>query len=150
MIEASGVTGPWGRGFWGGKEEYLQYYCYLVLLGSILWGMVVMCLAAVTDFASLGGVRFLLGFFEGAVTPGFLIVTSNWYRVSEHPLRVAIWMSMQGFANIVGALFMSTTHCVAEVQAMLILCEWPFTSSQRGDMTLSWVCRLFRYLYHYG
>jgi len=55
----------------------------------VLWGVVEMCLATSHSFESLGAIRFLLGFFEGAVSPSFIIITSNWYRHSEHPVRVA-------------------------------------------------------------
>lgn len=48
-----------------------------------------MCLAASKDFASLGAVRFLVGFTEGAVAPSFMIITSNWYKKSEHQMRIA-------------------------------------------------------------
>lgn len=51
--------------------------------------MVEMCLGASRDFASLGAIRFLLGFTEGAVSPSFMIITSNWYKRSEHPIRIS-------------------------------------------------------------
>ena len=56
---------------------------------SVLWGAAAMCLAATQDFKSIAAVRFLLGFFEGAVSPSFMIITSNWYCRKEHPVRVA-------------------------------------------------------------
>lgn len=61
-----------------------------ILTGSsVLWGAAEMCLAATQSFKSLAAVRFLLGFFEGAVSPAFVIITSNWYCRREHPVRVA-------------------------------------------------------------
>lgn len=48
-----------------------------------------MCLGASNSFASLGATRFLLGFTEGAVSPSFMIITSNWYKKSEHTVRIA-------------------------------------------------------------
>lgn len=48
-----------------------------------------MCLGASKDFASLAATRFLLGFTEGAVSPSFMIITSNWYKRSEHPVRIS-------------------------------------------------------------
>lgn len=56
---------------------------------SVLWGASEMCLAAPQGFSSIGAIRFLLGFFEGAVSPSFVIITSNWYCRREHPVRVA-------------------------------------------------------------
>jgi len=55
----------------------------------MLWGSVEMCLGATNNFGSIGAVRFLLGFTEGAVSPLFIIITSNWYKRSENPVRIA-------------------------------------------------------------
>lgn len=54
-----------------------------------MWGTVAACLAASQDFASIGAIRFLLGFTEGAVAPSFMIITSTWYKKKENPIRVA-------------------------------------------------------------
>jgi MFS family permease len=48
--------------------------------------------------------RFLLGLFEAACLPLYAILTSQWYRRSEQPLRVAAWYSNNGTATIVAAL----------------------------------------------
>ncbi|GAA83226.1 major facilitator superfamily transporter [Aspergillus luchuensis IFO 4308] len=42
----------------------------------------------------------------GTVSPAFIIITSIWYKRKEHPIRVATWVSMNGTANIIGALMM--------------------------------------------
>jgi ACS family allantoate permease-like MFS transporter len=55
----------------------------------MLWGAVEMCLGATNNFPSIGAVRFLLGFTEGAVSPSFMIITSNWYKREENPVRIA-------------------------------------------------------------
>ncbi|GKT48200.1 putative transporter [Colletotrichum spaethianum] len=72
----------------------------------IVWGGVEMCLGATHDFRGLAAARFFLGFAEGAVSPAFIIITSNWYRRREHPIRVATWVSMSGVSQILGALMM--------------------------------------------
>ena len=45
----------------------------------IMWGMTLCCFAAVKDFGGAVAVRFFLGVFEAAVTPGFALITSQWY-----------------------------------------------------------------------
>ncbi|GME41877.1 unnamed protein product [Neofusicoccum parvum] len=72
----------------------------------ILWGAIEMCLGASQGFPSLGAIRFLLGLAEGSVSPSFMIITSCWYKRSEHPIRVATWMSMFGVAETAGGLIM--------------------------------------------
>ncbi|KAF5262986.1 hypothetical protein FOXYS1_6260, partial [Fusarium oxysporum] len=72
----------------------------------IVWGTICMCLAAPHNFAGFAAVRFLLGFSEGAVSPAFVTITSIWYRKSEHTLRTALWVTMNGVAQVVGCLLM--------------------------------------------
>jgi MFS family permease len=65
-----------------------------------------MCLAAPKNFAGFAAVRFLLGFSEGAVSPAFITITSIWYRKKEHTARTALWITMNGLAQVVGCLLM--------------------------------------------
>ena len=61
-----------------------------------------MCLAAPNNFAGFAAVRCLLGFAEGAVSPAFITITSIWYKKEEHPLRVGMWVTCNGLAQIAG------------------------------------------------
>ncbi|KAH8880474.1 MFS general substrate transporter [Thozetella sp. PMI_491] len=85
-----------------------------------------MCLGITQGFGSLAPVRFFLGFTEGAVAPSFMIITSNWYKRSEHPTRVATWVSMFGVSQIIGALMMygiGGAHVsIATWRVMFLLC----------------------------
>lgn len=69
-------------------------------ISIIIWAAVCMCLAAPKNFAGMVTVRCFLGFFEGCVSPAFVIVTSNYYKKSEHSLRTSIWISMNAIAQI--------------------------------------------------
>ena len=70
----------------------------------IFWGVTLACTAATTNFAGIASVRFILGLLESAVTPGFVLFTSQWYTKKEQGTRTAIWFSFNGFANVVGGL----------------------------------------------
>ncbi|KAK8074311.1 hypothetical protein PG994_005210 [Apiospora phragmitis] len=72
----------------------------------IIWGIICMCLAAPQTFAGFAAVRFLLGFAEGAVSPSFVTMTAIWYRKREHATRTALWVSMNGVAQVLGCLLM--------------------------------------------
>lgn len=72
----------------------------------IVWGFMEMCIGASNNFVGLAVTRFFLGFAEAAVSPAFIIITSNWYRRDEHPIRVATWVSMNGISQIVGGSLM--------------------------------------------
>src|ERR1700712_4739211 len=69
-----------------------------------MWGIVLSCFAAVKDFSGAVAIRFFLGVFEAAVTPGFALFTSQWYTKKEQGLRTGIWFSFNGFAQIFGGL----------------------------------------------
>jgi ACS family allantoate permease-like MFS transporter len=70
----------------------------------IMWGGTLCCMAACHNFAGAAAVRFFLGVFESAVTPGFALLTSQWYKTDEQGMRVGIWVSFNGFAQIFGGL----------------------------------------------
>lgn len=69
-----------------------------------MWGLVLCCMAAVKNYSGAIAVRFFLGVFESAVTPGFALFTSQWYTKKEQGTRVGIWFSFNGFAQIFGGL----------------------------------------------
>lgn len=86
-----------------------------------------MCLAAPKNYTGFAAVRFLLGFCEGAVSPAFVTITSIWYRKDEHALRVGAWITMNGLAQIVGALLMygigkNSALALAPWRILFIIC----------------------------
>ena len=62
------------------------------------------CFAAVENYAGAVAIRFFLGVFESAVTPGFALFTSQWYTKKEQGSRTAIWFSFNGWAQIFGGV----------------------------------------------
>jgi MFS family permease len=56
-----------------------------------LWGIVIACSAAATNFPGLMVVRFLLGIFESCVQPCFILITSMWYTRSEQTILTSLW-----------------------------------------------------------
>lgn len=69
-----------------------------------MWGLVLCCMAALTNYAGAIAVRFFLGVFEAAVTPGFAYFTSQWYTKREQGTRTGIWFSFNGWGQIFGGL----------------------------------------------
>ena len=70
----------------------------------IAWGLVLSCFAAVQNFGGAVAIRFMLGVCESAVTPGFALITSQWYTKREQGTRTGIWFSFNGWAQIFGGL----------------------------------------------
>lgn len=83
---------------------------YRVPLGKYLgfsivaWGAVLACTAACHNFTGLVVVRTLLGLFESACQPAFVLLSSIWYRREEQAARVTYWYMMNGMQQIVGGL----------------------------------------------
>ncbi|KAF4122828.1 Major Facilitator Superfamily [Geosmithia morbida] len=93
----------------------------------IVWGAVCMCLAAPNNYAGFAAVRFLLGFSEGAVSPAFVTITSIWWRKDEHTLRTALWVTMNGVAQVLGCLLMygigrNSSLSIAPWRVMFLVC----------------------------
>lgn len=76
-----------------------------ILMPSLVlgWGIAQTCMAACHNFGGLIATRFFLGLFEAGCLPLFSIITSQWYRRAEQPIRVAAWYSTNGAANIIAA-----------------------------------------------
>ncbi|KAI0521927.1 major facilitator superfamily domain-containing protein [Xylaria bambusicola] len=70
----------------------------------ILWGSLLTILASVKNFAGALAVRFFLGAAEAAVSPGFVLFTSQWYTTPEQGTRVPWWFSFNGWGQIVGGV----------------------------------------------
>ncbi|KAI1840613.1 hypothetical protein JX266_013165 [Neoarthrinium moseri] len=68
----------------------------------IMWGLTLCCMAAVKDFAGAMTVRFFLGVFEAAVSPGFALFTSQWWTIREQGTRTGWWFSFNGWGQILG------------------------------------------------
>ncbi|OOQ86717.1 major facilitator superfamily transporter [Penicillium brasilianum] len=67
---------------------------------EVLWGVLTCCLSTVTNAKQVYGLRFLIGFFEGATWPGYFTIISQWYMPHEMALR----MSLYNIAQPVGAM----------------------------------------------
>lgn len=67
----------------------------------VIWG-VLLCLHSVPQYAGFIALRTLLGAFESAVTPAFVILTSQWYKKEEQFLLTALWLSCNGMGSLIG------------------------------------------------
>lgn len=67
------------------------------------WGIAQSAMAACKSYGDLLAARFFLGLFEAGCLPLFSIITSQWFRRAEQPIRVAAWYSTNGLATIVAS-----------------------------------------------
>ncbi|OQE27795.1 hypothetical protein PENSTE_c004G08929 [Penicillium steckii] len=73
-------------------------------LAVFIWGGVLMCHAACTNFGGLMAARFFLGVGEASIAPGFALITGMFYKREEQPARQAAWFIGNSIATIVGGL----------------------------------------------
>ncbi|KAJ6172192.1 MFS transporter ACS family allantoate permease [Penicillium chermesinum] len=69
-----------------------------------LWGVILFMHVVCKNWSGLMAVRFFLGMAEGIVTPAFMLISTGWYARRDQPLRMGVWFSFNGLAQIVGGL----------------------------------------------
>lgn len=84
------------------------------------WGIAQTSMAACHNFSSLMATRFFLGLFEAGCLPLFSVITSQWYRRAEQPMRVAAWYGTNGLATIFAA---AVSYGLGQIQSPLLR-EW--------------------------
>lgn len=67
------------------------------------WGLAQAAMGVCNNFGGLLATRFFLGLFEAGCLPLFSVITSQWYRRAEQPIRVAAWYGTNGVATIVAS-----------------------------------------------
>lgn len=71
----------------------------------ICWGAVLACHAAATNFTTILVCRILLGIFEAACQPSFIILSSMWFKREEQTARVTYWYMMNVRASQIITMF---------------------------------------------
>ncbi|GAA5844184.1 hypothetical protein JCM11251_006710 [Rhodosporidiobolus azoricus] len=102
----------------------------------IIWGGMVLAMLGVRSFAAAMTVRFLLGFFEAAVTPGLSLMTGQFYTRSESPLRQTIWYSSVGWGGMIGALMAAGIE--KRNEGSLAVPRWQLIFLILGIITVAW------------
>lgn len=127
-----------------------QYPCGLLIgkypaqrvlgVSCLLWGFMVLMLTECHTYSSALAVRFLMGIFEAAVTPGLTLMTGFWYKRNEIPLRQCIWFSSLGFGGIIGS-YISTG--ISKLPEDFQPERWKLIFYILGGVTMVWSFVLF-------
>ncbi|KAF8849087.1 MFS general substrate transporter [Acephala macrosclerotiorum] len=76
-----------------------------------LWGATLAATGSATNFRQLAVGRFFLGVFESCLNPGFVIITSSWWKREEQAARVSLWYCANGVIGAPsGAIFFGIAH----------------------------------------
>ncbi|GFF41835.1 hypothetical protein IFM51744_04939 [Aspergillus udagawae] len=70
----------------------------------MIWAGLVIAHVGAKNYAGILVLRFLLGMAEACVSPCMMNFTSMFYKRSEQPLRMSLWLSGNGMATMIGAL----------------------------------------------
>ncbi|KAJ5774726.1 hypothetical protein N7457_009622 [Penicillium paradoxum] len=70
----------------------------------LIWSVLIVAHVGAKNYSGMLVLRFLLGMAEAGVSPCMMSLTSMFYKRSEQPLRMAVWLSANGMATMVGAL----------------------------------------------
>jgi len=73
-------------------------------LTMLSWGIVMVCMGLVHNFAGLATARWFLGMTEAGLFPGVNYYLSCWYKRSEFGIRAAIFFSAAALAGSFGGL----------------------------------------------
>lgn len=115
-----GSIGPIAQLAWQPFSSYLIVKVpHKILMPSLClgWGIAQTCMAACGNFSSLMAARFFLGLFEAGCLPLFGVITSQWYRRAEQPIRIAAWYSTNGLATIVAA---ALSYGLAQIESEVL------------------------------
>ncbi|BGO93168.1 hypothetical protein NBRC10512_007581 [Rhodotorula toruloides] len=90
--------------YWGYIAAVLPFALLLKRVNAVktlgvlvlLWGVVVCLTVVCTSYQGLVVQRVFLGVLESSVSPGFVLLTTMWYKRSEQATRLGIWYSATG------------------------------------------------------
>jgi ACS family allantoate permease-like MFS transporter len=74
-------------------------------------GVTLACSASASNFGTLAAARFFLGVFESCLNPGFVLITSSWWKREEQTARIGLWYCANGlFGAPSGIIFWGIAH----------------------------------------
>lgn len=110
----------------------LNYYVSGIVA---VWGIVVSLHATCHDYAGLLAVRYFLGLFESAITPGLILMTGRFYTRKEQMIRTAIWFSFNGWAQVLAGFI---TYGILRQGQPAHIKKWQELYIVLGALTFAW------------
>lgn len=133
-----------------------------VIAGCVMaWGAILMITAASSNFGGLLACRFLLGVFESAITPLFIMIVGMWvscppsvcpeeavltppclmqYMRDEQPFRAGIFYSCNGVGSMLGGIL---SYGIGQVRGFAV---WRAIFLLCGGVTVLWGVTLLFFL----
>ncbi|KAG8932679.1 hypothetical protein FRC02_000782 [Tulasnella sp. 418] len=101
----------------------------------LLWGMIVLTTISIHSYPAIVTQRVFLGAIESSVSPGFVLLTSAWYKKSEQPIRLGFWYSATGLFSIFSGVVNYGLGKAAEGSS---LATWKAMYIFAGTWTVLW------------
>ncbi|PPJ56603.1 hypothetical protein CBER1_01779 [Cercospora berteroae] len=112
----------------------------VVSVSVIIWGSILMLMAACQNFAGLAVCRFFLGCFESMITPVFMMIVGQWYQRREQSARAGLFYCFNGVgASTGGILFFA----VGQAKGFDV---WRTIFILAGGLTVCWGVLLLFFL----
>lgn len=115
----------------------------VMAISCLIWGLLVILLTQARTFSSALAIRFFLGIFEAAVTPGLTLMTGFYYTRREIPLRQCIWYSSLGWGGIIGSYI---SMGISELPETIRPERWEILFFILGGITMLWSFVIFVFL----
>ncbi|KAL4399741.1 transmembrane transporter [Malassezia pachydermatis] len=110
------LAGCFIHGYFVQRVNLNRYVTVIIMV----WEVVLTCDRACHTYGSFLAVRFFLGLFEAAITPSFILLTGRFYTRKEQVIRMNIWFSMNGIAQILAG---AATYAVS-VNSLSLISRW--------------------------
>lgn len=107
------------------------------------WSLMVILMTQAKSYSSALALRFIMGLFEAAVTPGLTLMTGWWYQRREIPLRQCIWYSSLGLGGIVGSYISMGISTMPENTTPA---RWQILFYILGGITMLWSIIIYVFL----
>jgi MFS family permease len=99
-----------------------------------VWGVCLMCTAAVSTWRGFYAQRFFLGFLESGVSPMFMLIVGGWYKKDEQALRMGAWYCATGYVSAVSPLI---NYGLGHISGGS-LNSWQYMYLVAGAITILW------------
>jgi MFS family permease len=88
---------------WSWPSSYLSVRFPLgkyLATSVVIWGIILMCHGATSNYTGLMFARFFLGVSEAAVAPGFSLLTGMFYKRREQPSRYVVHTPLRSLTPV--------------------------------------------------
>nr|QFR37129.1 MFS transporter [Cyberlindnera americana] len=114
----------------------LQRFPLVKTLGVFifLWSLVLIVHGAVHNYASLMALRVILGMLESSINPGLVMITGQYYKVSEQFMRTTLWFCANGTAII---LMNAIGYAMVEYEDSYSISPWRMNFYIIGSVSMA-------------